>query len=117
LRSSVGFRSNRKTTNWGVHRSWVRSVLVIRSNKISDHWKEKVVLVYAKKIAVNSVMLGVYFAVIAGAIYIAILLADVIAVKDLSVEEFFLSSQGLLLVSITSMFYFYARVRFVRNQL
>jgi len=92
-----------------------RAATVIRSKNISDHWKEKIMLSYAQGIAVNSVLLGIYFVVVAVGVYALLLLADVILPGGSGVQDFFFSSQGLLLVSVISMTYFYVRVPFVRK--
>jgi len=92
-----------------------RAVTVIRSKKISDHWKEKIMLSYAQAVAVNSVMLAIYFIIVAVSVYSFLLFADMVMVGDSIVQDFFFSSQGLLLVSVISMAYFFVRVRCVRR--
>ena len=87
-----------------------KSARVIRSTRISDHWKEKVLLVYSGQIFQSTV--GVTFRIVLalGPLVGLTILATFLA---LPLAEFMLSWQGLLFTTIVALAYAKLRVRFV----
>lgn len=96
-------------------RATVSSALaVVRSRRISDHWKEKALLRYAFRLFWLTMLLAVYFV---GALLPLILIYLVSIAIGVAFMEFILSLVGILFATIVSIVY--ARVRFgrVRTQL
>lgn len=89
-----------------------KSVHVIQSSKISDHWKEKVVLSYAIKLGVLSIKLLVFLIVSLSPFYIIDLVAGCFG---LDLMGFLVSPVGLVWSTISGTIYAYYRVRFVRK--
>ena len=82
------------------------SISIIKSDKISDHWKEKIVVEYAKKIAISAVKVPILLIII----FLPLILWLTIF-KNLSLEttSWFLTSMELFLITISSIFYFIIR--------
>jgi hypothetical protein len=83
--------------------------MVIRSVRISDHWKEKALLIYARRIFALTMLLAVY---LCGTFVPFILIYGLSIAMSVPFLEFTLSSVGILFVTIVSISY--ARVRFGR---
>jgi len=77
---------------------------VIRSPRISDHWKEKVILRYSKVVFSQSLRLLLYLMVIAGAVFGVKLLND-------DLFPFLISPIGLGYVTVISLLYGVFRIR------
>lgn len=84
---------------------------VMMSRMISDHWKERVLLVYARQIAVLSLKLTcllLALAVILGSIAFGF---DLVLGGDF--VEFIVGPLGLVVTTAASVAYYFARSRFV----
>ncbi len=87
----------------------IRALGVVRSPRISDHWKEKALLRYAFRLLWLTVLLTVYFV---GALLPFIVIYLISIVIGVAFMEFILSLVGILFATIVSVVY--ARVRFGR---
>ena len=83
--------------------------MIIRSARISDHWKEKALLMYARRIFALTMFLAVY---LCGAFVPFILVYGVSIAMSVPFMEFTLSVIGILFVTVVSLCY--AKVRFGR---
>jgi hypothetical protein len=86
---------------------------IVSSKRISDHWKEKVLLVYARNLAIltlklAAVLLGTGLAVVVGSIAL-----DWIVKSQVSTVEYLMTPQGIGLATIVSILYFVLRRRLV----
>jgi hypothetical protein len=88
-----------------------KSLAVISSRKISDHWKEKVLLSYAGQTARFTITLFLFFVVIFAAVYLSSLTLDFLLHPDLPVLEFLLTAPGILFTTAVSLLY----ARFLRR--
>lgn len=90
-----------------------RSLHVITSRHISDHWKEKVLLQYALTMLGCSlqILLRLSAALIAGAGLI--FLAEYVSDSNLLLTQRLAEPQGLLISSIAAITYVYLRKHFV----
>jgi len=86
-----------------------KSARVIRSTRISDHWKEQVLLVYSGQIFRSTV--GVTLTVVL-ALGPSVGLTILAAFLALPLAEFMMSWQGLLFTTIVALVYAKLRVRF-----
>jgi len=79
---------------------------IVRSKAISDHWKQKVVLYYAKMMFIFTMYLTFIFACIS---LVAILLLWGATFIDPDIQLFFLSWVGLLFSTAVFTIYIYTR--------
>ena len=84
-----------------------RGFVVIRSRRISDHWKEKALVRYALRMLGLTMQLGAY---ICTACFPLVSLYLISVAIDIPLIEFMQSLVGILFVTIVSIVY--ARVRF-----
>ena len=82
---------------------------VLKSKRISDHWKEKVLLRYSGQMALHTLTLaGIFF--IAGAIiYLAAQVIDLVISPQVSTISFLISLPGLVTATLASIAYYLAR--------
>lgn len=86
---------------------------VILSHSISDHWKEKVLLVYSRRIALTSIkIMMVLIGVVLVAVGISDFLDRVFALSD-PVLELLVSWLGASLAALVSVLYLFLRSHFV----
>lgn len=95
-----------------IARSGRTTAWVISSSKISDHWKEKVLLAYSGQMARQSCLLIIYLGVIAAVLF-AISLAMDFALPHSQFGAFMLSLMGTIWISVVATVY--ALVRFRRG--
>lgn len=86
-----------------------RSSRVISSKNISDHWKEKVLPTYSKKVAQATLELFGVFVVVFGLLGLLALGLDAVVPGDANTLEFLSSGPGILYATVISVAYFYAR--------
>jgi len=88
---------------------------VILSHSISDHWKEKVLLVYSGRIALTSIKITmVLTGVVLVAIGISEVLDSVFALSD-PILDLLMSGLGASLAALVSILYLLVRSRFVEQ--
>lgn len=88
---------------------------VILSHSISDHWKEKVLLVYSGRIALTSIKITmVLTGVVLVAIGISEVLDSVFALSD-PILDLLMSGLGASLAGLVSILYLLVRSRFVEQ--
>jgi hypothetical protein len=88
-----------------------RSIVVIRSRRISDHWKERVLLRYAKDAAIHTFFLGVILLGLFMLVVLLALLMDYIFRPNPSVIQSFSNLTGLSIITIISLVYAFVRHR------
>jgi hypothetical protein len=92
-----------------------RSLHVISSNSISDHWKEKALLQYALKMLVCTLQilfrLGAALIVGAGLVW----LVEYLSADKLQLMQRLGNATGLIISSLAAIFYWYFRERLVSN--
>jgi hypothetical protein len=86
-----------------------RAAKVVASPAISDHWKEKVLLSYAGRLAASALMLGLVLAVLSVAIFGAIFFGEAVAGRAGGILQFALSLRGIAFMTAVSLLYGYAR--------
>lgn len=92
----------------------VKKVLtVIQSPKISDHWKEKVLLRYSLDLAVMAWKIAFLLLFLGLAIAGTTFALDWLIGNTLPTIEFLLTWQGLTIATITSLAYYFVRQRIV----
>ncbi|MDX2470460.1 MAG: hypothetical protein QNL04_07785 [SAR324 cluster bacterium] len=93
-----------------VQTATIKSQKVITSKRISDHWKEKVILVYAKVIFVATLklilLLGLIGAIVGATIYLSLVINS-------PIDDFLSSWEGLAFSTFASSLYFFVRKFFV----
>ena len=97
-----------------MHGTALRSLKVVTSKTISDHWKEKAVLAYSKAIAVATVKLALYFSAAIIVLWSAAYLLDKFADRQSSFLTFLVSSAGLIATTGFSLAYVLLRPRLVK---
>lgn len=88
-----------------------RSGRVIRSPRISDHWKEKVLPTYSLKVAQNSLKLFAVFVAVFAVLYGLSLVLDVLFLTGQTTAGFLSTWTGILFATAVSTAYYYARRR------
>ena len=89
-----------------------KSVRVVTSSGISDHWKEKALQRYSRDMALASLRIGFLLVVMGLLIGIAAYLCDLLLPSGGSILEFISSGSGISVAIIVSCVYV-----FVRNKL
>lgn len=86
-----------------------KSSHVVLSPHISDHWKEKVMLVYAKQAFSNTVKLTAVILIFASAIFLPLGIVDYLELTRQSLLELLSSLKGLLVTTISAACYLWLR--------
>lgn len=89
-----------------------KSMRLVLSNKISDHWKEVVLLRYARELAIHTFVVAL---MLFGAVFLVVLpafLLDWIFVPNPSVIEYLSSLVGLSTMTVISSLYMVFRKHF-----
>ena len=89
-----------------------KSFKIIRSKNISDHWKELVILRYAKELILNTLMLASMFLAGMFVIFFPALLVDYYFKIEPPVVSVFFSIGGLAIITAFSVCYALIRRRF-----
>ena len=96
----------------GVSNAALRALKTVRSPRISDHWKEKAVLAYAKRLFVNSVGLGGLMAIVVAAAGVLTLAFDQ---AGSGFAAYIVSWEGIVVSIVLACVYVTARKRVVRG--
>ena len=86
-----------------------KSLRTISSSRISDHWKEKVLLSYAGTIALNTTKLAGFFVLIFVVIFILSVAFDYIFGNTTPILEFLVTIPGIAFTTVVSLVY--AKIR------
>jgi len=92
-----------------------KTTWVIGSDRISDHWKEKVLQRYSRDLAVCSLSLGFFLAVILGVISVLALAYDAVAQPEMPTLDYLMSVEGLVLATAFAFLYIFLRRRLVTS--
>lgn len=95
-------------------RSLHAATAVLRSSRISDHWKEKAMLGYANRTALASLQLTLLLAGLAAACAVLILVADRLAESESSTFAYLASPVGAAVASASAIAYSFIRNRLAR---
>lgn len=87
-----------------------KAVSVIFSSSISDHWKERVILFYARVIFLNTLKLSLYLLSLLLPIGAFVVLGYLLTIDLVS---FIMGLEGVMVVTLLSIGYAIARKRFV----
>jgi len=90
-----------------------KATKVIGSPKISDHWKEKALQRYSRDMAVCSISLGFYMAVVFGAVIALAFALDAAMQPDVPTLDYAMTVEGLLLATGFAFLYIFVRKRLV----
>ena len=90
-----------------------KSVKVVTSPKISDHWKEIVLQRYARDMAKYSLCIGLGMFLVSLPVIAAAYLLDTLNGASQSVIEYTMTPKGLLFATTFSFFYIFLRRRIV----
>lgn len=82
-----------------------KALRVITSKRISDHWKERILLVYARKMALHSIVMGLGMVTCILLILVPAYLLDIWLLLIPSIMDVFISPAGLFGISIAAIFY------------
>lgn len=89
-----------------------KSTGVIMARHVSDHWKERVLLRYARDMALHSVILGALFAGLAAVVVLPALLLDRLVAPEPTTLESLVSLPGIAAMSLVAVVYLFVRKRF-----
>jgi hypothetical protein len=113
LAVEVFFRLPFARTGAGLFDTLHKVRATITSPRISDHWKEKVLLVYSGRLAKSSLMLGALLLVVAVVAIAFTLAVDYGLGTGGAFETFLMSWIGIGFVTVVSVLYAIVRQRFV----
>lgn len=91
-----------------------RAQHVLSSKRISDHWKEKVLLRYAGRMAFSSLLLGAMLGLVVALVSLIGLVTDYLAPSSPSSMDYLFSSEGLLAATSIAVVYWFGRSKLVR---
>jgi uncharacterized membrane-anchored protein len=91
---------------WEIDRVARKAVRTLAAKRISDHWKERVLLVYARSLFVSSMKLAAVMAVAGMVAVIFVLASDSLGA---AVGDFVASGTGLLFSLVVAALYFKIR--------
>jgi hypothetical protein len=89
-----------------------KSVSVLISRRISDHWKEKVLLYYARKLVLHTITLTSMLGFTLIMILLPAWILDQLFINKLHIIESFSSLYGLLSMSTAALIYILIRKHF-----
>jgi cytochrome c biogenesis protein CcdA len=92
-----------------------KSLKVISSPRISDHWKEKVLQRYSRDMAVASLAIAVGLALMFVPVIAASYLFDAFMDGEISILDYAVTTEGLVIATLFSIFYAYVRSRLVSS--
>ena len=87
--------------------------IVIQSPRISDHWKEQVLLRYSVELVVKAWIIAFSLLFLGLAIAAATFVLDWLIGNSLPTIAFLVTWQGLTLATVTSLTYYFVRRRIV----
>ncbi len=90
-----------------------KSLRVLSSTRISDHWKEKALKYYARDMARYSLTTAFWLVLLFVVVAVSAYLLDMLMGKNTSVIEFAMSLEGIFLATLIALIYLYLRRRIV----
>ena len=87
---------------------------VVLSPHISDHWKEKVMLVYAKQAFTRTLKLATIILVFVAMVLLPVVIFDYLQLTEQPVLALLSTTKGLIASTIMAIFYFWLRGRFAK---
>lgn len=82
---------------------------ILTSKRISDHWKEKVLLRYSGQMARYTLILAGIFFIAGGIIFLVALVTDLAISPQISTISFLISLPGIITATIASTAYYLVR--------
>ena len=86
----------------------------VMSPHISDHWKEKVMLVYARQAFTNTLKLAAIILISVALILLPVVIVDYLKLAEQPVLALLGTTKGLVASTVIAAGYFWLRGRFVR---
>ena len=96
---------------WRVSRKASHTVL---SPHISDHWKEKVMLVYARQAFTSTLRLAAIILIFVALILLPVVIVDYLKLTEQPVLALLSTARGLMASTIIAAGYFWLRGRFAK---
>jgi hypothetical protein len=93
-----------------------RASKVIASPKISDHWKEKVLVRYARNIMVSSFKIAFWLFLVLALGGGASLLLDMLLKPEMPTLNWLATMQGIIVATVFSILYFWLRSRLIKGK-
>lgn len=90
-----------------------KSLRVVSSKRISDHWKEKVLKYYARDMARYSLATAFWLALLLLFVAVCAFLLDMLMDEGASIAEYAMSVEGMVLATFFAITYAYMRKRLV----
>jgi hypothetical protein len=90
-----------------------KSLRVLSSTRISDHWKEKALKYYARDMARYSLTTAFWLALLFFIVALSAYLIDMLMDGSASVIEFAMSLEGMVLATFIALIYLYIRKKIV----
>jgi hypothetical protein len=90
-----------------------KSLKVLSSTRISDHWKEKALKYYARDMARYSLTTAFWLVLLFAVVGASAWLLDMLMGKSPSIIEFAMTLQGMFLATLFALIYLYIRKRIV----
>jgi hypothetical protein len=90
-----------------------KSLRVLSSKRISDHWKEKALKYYASDMARYSLASAFWLVLLFFLVAVSAYLLDMLMGKSTSVIEYAMSLEGMFLATLIALIYVYIRKRIV----
>ncbi len=90
-----------------------KSLRVLSSKRISDHWKEKALKYYARDMARYSLASAFWLVLLFVLVAVSAYLLDMLMGKSTSVIEYAMSLEGMFLATFIALIYVYIRKRIV----
>jgi hypothetical protein len=91
-----------------------KALQVVSSSHISDHWKEKVMLVYARKSFASTLKLAALILVFLSLTLMPIVVVDYLKLAEQPVLPLLATTKGLIASTVMAACYFWVRGRFVK---
>ena len=92
-----------------------KSLAIIRSRKVSDHWKEIVLLRYARDLSKHTLFIALLIIGLVLLIGIPSMLLDRLIQPTLSIVDNYWNLRGLIIITIVCTVYAIARRRYFTN--
>jgi hypothetical protein len=86
---------------------------VIMSSRISDHWKEKALQRYSRDMAVCSLALGFFLAIVFVSVTGIAMLLDILIPPEVSSLNYLMTTEGIFLGTGFALVYAFVRKHFV----
>jgi hypothetical protein len=90
-----------------------KTTRVIMSSRISDHWKEKALQRYSRDMAVCSLALGFFLAIVFVSVTGIAMLLDILIRPEVSSLNYLMTTEGIFLGTGFALVYAFVRKHFV----